>query len=117
MAAFLLLLLLLLPPPAPALSEGPGCRLRWVPLVPGVPGCRGGAAGACVGHCESSAVPSPGAVLAASRHLQTSRGRCCTMARAHKVLVTLRCPGRSRRRLQTVSARSCRCDMCRQARY
>ncbi|XP_033927697.1 glycoprotein hormone alpha-2 [Melopsittacus undulatus] len=123
MAAFILLLLLLpLPPPALALPEGPGCRLRCVgpagvPLVPGVPGCRGGAAGACVGHCESSAAPSPRAVLAASRHLQTSRGRCCTMAQASKVLVTLRCPGRARRRFRTVSARSCRCDLCRLGRY
>ncbi|XP_049648623.1 glycoprotein hormone alpha-2 [Accipiter gentilis] len=51
------------------------------------------------------------------RRPRTSHARCCTIARAHKVWVTLRCPGGSRRRLQTVSAGACRCDMCRLSRY
>ncbi|XP_068024160.1 glycoprotein hormone alpha-2 [Melanerpes formicivorus] len=111
----LLLLLLLLPPPARPQPEPPSCRLRWVQV--GARGCRGGAAAACVGHCESSSFPSPHAVMAAARRPLTSRARCCTMAQATKVHVTLRCPGGVRRRLPTVSAASCRCDLCRLSRY
>ncbi|XP_074915526.1 glycoprotein hormone alpha-2 [Buteo buteo] len=118
MAAFLLLLLLLLLPPVLPDRPPPACRLQWVQVGPGASGCRGGAAAAaCVGHCESSAFPSPHAIMAASRRPRTSRARCCTIARVHKVWVTLRCPGGSRRRLQTVSAGACRCDMCRLSRY
>ncbi|XP_053908485.1 glycoprotein hormone alpha-2 [Cuculus canorus] len=103
------LLLLLLPPVRP---EGPGCRLRWVQVGPGAGGCRGGSAGACVGHCESSAVPSP---HGAPRPL-SARAQCCAMAAVRRVRVTLQCPG-GPRRLRTLSAASCRCDACTFARY
>ncbi|XP_054664351.1 glycoprotein hormone alpha-2 [Grus americana] len=112
----LLLLLLLLPPPALPDRPAPACRLQWVQVGSGAGGCRGGGAAACVGHCESGAFPSPHAIMAASRHPRTSLAQCCTIARAHKVWVTLHCPG-GPRRLPTVSARACRCDMCRLSRY
>ncbi|XP_064593174.1 glycoprotein hormone alpha-2 [Zonotrichia leucophrys gambelii] len=117
----LIFLILPLPPPAATETPGPGCRLRRVPLpLPrGAERCRSGGVawlGACAGHCESSAGPAPLALLEAGGRSLLAQARCCTMEHVTRVQLTLRCPGGSRR-LRTVSATSCRCDLCRGGRY
>ncbi|KAJ8255074.1 hypothetical protein GJAV_G00200640 [Gymnothorax javanicus] len=75
---------------------------------------------ACVGYCESSAFPSRYSVLVASNftHNITSASRCCTISRTTKVKVRLDCPlGHHRDDIEILSARACRCDMCRRSRY
>ncbi|XP_048884605.1 membrane-anchored junction protein-like isoform X2 [Brienomyrus brachyistius] len=75
---------------------------------------------ACVGHCESSAFPSRYAVLVASNftHNITSASRCCAISKDTKVKVRLDCPhGRHHDDIEILSARACRCDMCRKSRY
>ncbi|XP_059810829.1 glycoprotein hormone alpha-2 [Hypanus sabinus] len=87
-------------------SDGPSsCRGRHV-------------SHACVGYCESSAFPSKFSVLRASgfRHITTSVSQCCTIGRLEKVRVSLSC-GERTEELEIFTARSCRCDMCRQSRY
>ncbi|XP_039909770.1 glycoprotein hormone alpha-2 [Hirundo rustica] len=123
MAARTVFLLLLLPalPPATPDTPGPDCRLRWVPvpLPRGAGRCRTRdvtSLGACAGHCESRAGPAPRALLDAGGRPLLAEARCCTMEHVTRVQVTLRCPGGTRR-LRTVSAGSCRCDMCRLGRY
>lgn len=97
---------------------------------------------ACVGYCESSAFPSRYSVLLASNftHNITSASRCCTISRdakvrvcgggggrpvwSHRVNVSsqvkvrLDCP-RSRHydEMEILTAKACRCDMCRKSRY
>lgn len=97
---------------------------------------------ACVGYCESSAFPSRYAVLVASNftHNITSASRCCTISRDAKVRdpgrgggesgpvsqpyvslqvkVRLDCPrGRHHDEIEILTAKACRCDMCRKSRY
>ncbi|XP_035265340.1 glycoprotein hormone alpha-2 [Anguilla anguilla] len=75
---------------------------------------------ACVGYCESSAFPSRYSVLAASNftHNITSASRCCTISKDTKVKVRLDCPrGRRHDNIEILTARACRCDMCRKSRY
>ncbi|KPP57235.1 glycoprotein hormone alpha-2-like [Scleropages formosus] len=75
---------------------------------------------ACVGYCESSAFPSRYSVLVASNftHNITSASRCCTISKDTKVKVRLDCPrGRHHDDIEILTARACRCDMCRKARY
>ncbi|XP_019711586.1 glycoprotein hormone alpha-2 isoform X1 [Hippocampus comes] len=83
--------------------------------------CRGThLAHACVGYCESSAFPSRYSVLVASNftHNITSASRCCTIAKEAKVKVRLECPGgRHHDELEILTAKACRCDMCRTSRY
>ncbi|XP_028850508.1 glycoprotein hormone alpha-2 [Denticeps clupeoides] len=83
--------------------------------------CRGThVAFACVGYCESSAFPSRYSVLLASNftHNVTSASRCCTISKDAKVKVRLDCPrGRRHDDIEILTARACRCDMCRKSRY
>lgn len=99
---------------------------------------------ACVGYCESSAFPSRYSVLVASNftHNITSTSRCCTITRDAKVRervgvcvcsgyglvsprdlslqvkVRLDCPrGRTHDEIEILTAKACRCDMCRKSRY
>uniref|UniRef100_A0A674PQM3 Glycoprotein hormones alpha chain n=1 Tax=Takifugu rubripes TaxID=31033 RepID=A0A674PQM3_TAKRU len=75
---------------------------------------------ACVGYCESSAFPSRYSVLVASNftHNITSASRCCTISRDAKVKVRLDCPrGRHHDEIEILTAKACRCDMCRRSRY
>ncbi|XP_034413681.1 glycoprotein hormone alpha-2 [Cyclopterus lumpus] len=75
---------------------------------------------ACVGYCESSAFPSRYSVLVASNftHNITSASRCCTISRDAKVKVRLDCPrGRHHDEIEILTAKACRCDMCRKSRY
>ncbi|TNM93561.1 hypothetical protein fugu_001737 [Takifugu bimaculatus] len=75
---------------------------------------------ACVGYCESSAFPSRYSVLVASNftHNITSASRCCTISRDAKVKVRLDCPrGRHHDEMEILTAKACRCDMCRRSRY
>ncbi|RVE60580.1 hypothetical protein OJAV_G00182480 [Oryzias javanicus] len=102
---------------------------------------------ACVGYCESSAFPSRYSVLVASNftHNITSASRCCTISKDAKVRkgrgaedpsyleasvmfcssslppqvkVRLDCPrGRHHDEIEILTARACRCDMCRKSRY
>ncbi|XP_038586567.1 glycoprotein hormone alpha-2 [Micropterus salmoides] len=75
---------------------------------------------ACVGYCESSAFPSRYSVLVASNftHNITSTSRCCTISKDAKVKVRLDCPrGRHHDELEILTAKACRCDMCRKSRY
>lgn len=99
---------------------------------------------ACVGYCESSAFPSRYSVLVASNftHNITSASRCCTISRDAKVRepdaaggawesgpvsqryvslqvkVRLDCPrGRHHDEIEILTAKACRCDMCRKSRY
>ncbi|KAF6715863.1 Glycoprotein hormone alpha-2 [Oryzias melastigma] len=75
---------------------------------------------ACVGYCESSAFPSRYSVLVASNftHNITSASRCCTISKDAKVKVRLDCPrGRHHDEIEILTARACRCDMCRKSRY
>uniref|UniRef100_A0A3Q0QT34 Glycoprotein hormones alpha chain n=1 Tax=Amphilophus citrinellus TaxID=61819 RepID=A0A3Q0QT34_AMPCI len=75
---------------------------------------------ACVGYCESSAFPSRYSVLAASNftHNITSASRCCTISKDAKVKVRLDCPqGRHHDEIEILTAKACRCDMCRKSRY
>ncbi|XP_062892388.1 glycoprotein hormone alpha-2 [Mobula hypostoma] len=99
-----------------------GCRLYPFNVTirsGGQSSCRGShVSHACVGHCESSAFPSKFSVLQASgfRHNITSVSQCCTIGKLEKVRVSLSC-GERTEELDIFSARSCRCDMCRQSRY
>ncbi|XP_061816399.2 glycoprotein hormone alpha-2 [Nerophis lumbriciformis] len=83
--------------------------------------CRGThLAHACVGYCESSAFPSRYSVLVASNftHNVTSTSQCCTISREAKVKVRLECPGgRHHDELEILTAKACRCDMCRSSRH
>ncbi|XP_049923231.1 glycoprotein hormone alpha-2 isoform X1 [Epinephelus moara] len=75
---------------------------------------------ACVGYCESSAFPSRYSVLVASNftHNITSASRCCTISKEAKVKVRLDCPrGRHHDEIEILTAKACRCDMCRKSRY
>ncbi|XP_042367912.1 glycoprotein hormone alpha-2 [Plectropomus leopardus] len=75
---------------------------------------------ACVGYCESSAFPSRYSVLVASNftHNITSASRCCTISKEAKVKVRLDCPrGRHHDEIEILTAKVCRCDMCRKSRY
>ncbi|XP_034020528.1 glycoprotein hormone alpha-2 [Thalassophryne amazonica] len=75
---------------------------------------------ACVGYCESSAFPSRYSVLVASNftHNITSASRCCTITKDTKVKVRLDCPrGHHHDDIEILTARACRCDMCRKSRY
>lgn len=100
---------------------------------------------ACVGYCESSAFPSRYSVLLASNftHNITSASRCCTISRDAKVRVVwgrgegggrpvwshsvdvssqvkvrLDCPrSRYHDEVEILTAKACRCDMCRKSRY
>uniref|UniRef100_A0A3B5BAQ9 Glycoprotein hormones alpha chain n=1 Tax=Stegastes partitus TaxID=144197 RepID=A0A3B5BAQ9_9TELE len=75
---------------------------------------------ACVGYCESSAFPSRYSVLVASNftHNITSVSRCCTISKDAKVKVRLDCPrGRHHDEIEILTAKACRCDMCRKSRY
>ncbi|XP_077444971.1 glycoprotein hormone alpha-2 isoform X4 [Stigmatopora argus] len=75
---------------------------------------------ACVGYCESGAFPSRYSVLAASNFTRnvTSASSCCTIGEEAKVKVRLECPGgRSHDDLEMVTAKACRCAMCRASRY
>ncbi|XP_034425431.1 glycoprotein hormone alpha-2 isoform X2 [Hippoglossus hippoglossus] len=75
---------------------------------------------ACVGYCESSAFPSRYSVLVASNftHNITSASRCCTISKDAKVKVRLDCPrGRHHDEIEILTAKACRCDMCRKSRY
>ncbi|XP_033992435.1 glycoprotein hormone alpha-2, partial [Trematomus bernacchii] len=75
---------------------------------------------ACVGYCESSAFPSRYSVLVASNftHNITSASRCCTISKDAKVKVRLDCPrGRHHEEIEILTAKACRCDMCRKSRY
>ncbi|KAG9346464.1 hypothetical protein JZ751_006775 [Albula glossodonta] len=75
---------------------------------------------ACVGYCESSAFPSRYSVLVASNftHNITSASRCCTISSDTKIKVRLDCPrGRHHNDIEILTARACRCDMCRKSRY
>ncbi|KAL0969918.1 hypothetical protein UPYG_G00234510 [Umbra pygmaea] len=75
---------------------------------------------ACVGYCESSAFPSRYSVLVASNftHNITSASRCCTISKDAKIKVRLDCPrGRHHDDIEILTARACRCDMCRKSRY
>ncbi|CAI5668529.1 unnamed protein product [Oreochromis niloticus] len=75
---------------------------------------------ACVGYCESSAFPSRYSVLVASNftHNITSTSRCCTISKDAKVKVRLDCPqGRHHDEIEILTAKACRCDMCRKSRY
>ncbi|XP_008434137.1 glycoprotein hormone alpha-2 [Poecilia reticulata] len=75
---------------------------------------------ACVGYCESSAFPSRYSVLVASNftHNITSTSRCCTISKDAKVKVRLDCPrGRHYDEIEILTAKACRCDMCRKSRY
>ncbi|XP_061767864.1 glycoprotein hormone alpha-2 [Nerophis ophidion] len=75
---------------------------------------------ACVGYCESSAFPSRYSVLVASNftHNVTSTSQCCTISREAKVKVRLECPGgRHHDELEILTAKACRCDMCRSSRH
>uniref|UniRef100_A0A8C5E768 Glycoprotein hormone alpha-2 n=2 Tax=Gouania willdenowi TaxID=441366 RepID=A0A8C5E768_GOUWI len=75
---------------------------------------------ACVGYCESSAFPSRYSVLVASNftHNITSASRCCTISKEAKVKVRLDCPqGRHHNEIEILTAKACRCDMCRKSRY
>lgn len=98
---------------------------------------------ACVGYCESSAFPSRYSVLLASNftHNITSASRCCTISRDAKVRVCvggretclvlshsvdassqvkvrLDCPrSRHHDEMEILTAKACRCDMCRRSRY
>uniref|UniRef100_A0A8C6M069 GTH-alpha n=1 Tax=Nothobranchius furzeri TaxID=105023 RepID=A0A8C6M069_NOTFU len=75
---------------------------------------------ACVGYCESSAFPSRYSVLVASNftHNITSASQCCTISREAKVKVRLDCPqGRHHDEIEILTAKACRCDMCRKSRY
>ncbi|XP_077355427.1 glycoprotein hormone alpha-2-like isoform X3 [Festucalex cinctus] len=103
---------------------GPGCHLH--PFNVSIRSdrrgtCRGShLAHACVGYCESSAFPSRYSVLLASNftHNVTSAARCCTIAKEAKVKVRLECPGGRRHdELEILTAKACRCDMCRTSRY
>ncbi|MEQ2201579.1 hypothetical protein XENOCAPTIV_014574 [Xenoophorus captivus] len=89
---------------------------------------------ACVGYCESSAFPSRYSVLVASNftHNITSASRCCTISKDAKVRIVffllpqprsvvkvrLDCPrGRHYDEIEILTAKACRCDMCRKSRY
>nr|XP_033961677.1 glycoprotein hormone alpha-2 [Pseudochaenichthys georgianus] len=75
---------------------------------------------ACVGYCESSAFPSRYSVLVASNftHNITSASRCCTISKDAKVKVRLDCPrGRRHEEIEILTAKACRCDMCRKSSY
>ncbi|KAF3697644.1 Glycoprotein hormone alpha-2 [Channa argus] len=75
---------------------------------------------ACVGYCESSAFPSRYSVLVASNftHNITSASQCCTISKDAKVKVRLDCPlGRHHDEIEILTAKACRCDMCRKSRY
>ncbi|CAG5929338.1 unnamed protein product [Menidia menidia] len=75
---------------------------------------------ACVGYCESSAFPSRYSVLVASNftHNITSASRCCTISKDAKIKVRLDCPrGRHHDEIEILTAKACRCDMCRKSRY
>ncbi|XP_061089425.1 glycoprotein hormone alpha-2 [Conger conger] len=120
----LFLLLLLAPLSWSYSSLGPGCHLFPfnVTIRSDLRGtCRGTyTVHACVGYCESSAFPSRYSVLVASNftHNITSASRCCTISRDTKVKVRLDCPrGRRHDDIEILTARACRCDMCRKSRY
>ncbi|XP_041634721.1 glycoprotein hormone alpha-2 [Cheilinus undulatus] len=74
---------------------------------------------ACVGYCESSAFPSRYSVLVASNftHNITSASRCCTISKDAKIKVRLDCPRGRHEEMEILTAKACRCDMCRKSRY
>ncbi|XP_066574036.1 glycoprotein hormone alpha-2 [Amia ocellicauda] len=120
-----ILLLLLLPPSGWSYEAlGPGCHLYPfnVTIRSDRRGtCRGTqVVHACVGYCESSAFPSRYSVLLASNFTRniTSASRCCTISKDMRVKVRLDCPhGRHHDDIEILTARACRCDMCRKSRY
>ncbi|XP_074861646.1 glycoprotein hormone alpha-2 [Carettochelys insculpta] len=123
-AASVFLLLILTPLPCWSNEAiGPGCHLHPfdVTIKSDRRGtCRGTrVVQACVGYCESSAFPSKYSVLLASsfRHNFTSASQCCTISKMQKIKVRLRCGALRREELETFTARSCQCDMCRLSRY
>ncbi|GLD53634.1 glycoprotein hormone alpha-2 [Lates japonicus] len=51
-------------------------------------------------------------------HNITSASRCCTISKDAKVKVRLDCPrGRHHDEIEILTAKACRCDMCRKSRY
>ncbi|XP_030635080.1 glycoprotein hormone alpha-2 [Chanos chanos] len=122
----MLFLLVLVLTPSGLSSEGPipGCHLY--PFNVTIRSDRKGTCHgthvvyACVGYCESSAFPSRYSVLVASNftHNITSVSRCCTISKDAKVKVRLTCPRRHHHEeIEILTARACRCDMCRKSRY
>uniref|UniRef100_H3D8J6 GTH-alpha n=1 Tax=Tetraodon nigroviridis TaxID=99883 RepID=H3D8J6_TETNG len=124
------LLLLLLFSPTGRSHEGrslaPGCHLH--PFNVTIRSDRRGTCKgahlvhACVGYCESSAFPSRYSVLLASNftHNITSASRCCTISRDAKVrskFAWTAPEGATNEEMEILTARACRCDMCRKSRY
>ncbi|KAG9274287.1 glycoprotein hormone alpha-2 [Astyanax mexicanus] len=102
----------------------PGCRLYPfnVTIRSDQQGtCRGAhMVYACVGYCESSAFPSRYSVMLESNFTRniTSASRCCTISKLTKVKLRVECPGGFHHdNIEILSARACRCDMCRKSRY